>query len=276
MRNFGNSPNWILWTVIPLALVIFLAPIGYLFLTSIKPTGLLFSVPPRFVFAPDFGIYRELFLEEHAGKYLLNSLIVTTISTAISTALGAIAALVLALIQFRFKRSWFFVILITRMYPPVTTLIPIYLLMRYLGLTDTYPALFLPYAGTQLALATWIMWSYYKDVPVELFEAAVLDGCSAWQLLTRIAVPLSTSGLAACAVLIFILDWNEFLFALVLTSTEARTAPVALMAFLEQEGMVQWGSLAAMGSVMITPILIFVFVLRRYLVQGLTVGATKG
>jgi multiple sugar transport system permease protein len=149
------------------------------------------------------------------------------------------------------------------------------MLMRSIGLYDTQLSLILPYAGAQMALATWIMWSFYQDLPSELFEAALLDGCSPWKLLARIALPLSKAGLLACAILIFVLTWSEFLFALVLTSTKSRTATVALMSFLEQEGMIQWCSLATIGTMMVLPIMLFVFLFRKYLISGLTVGAVK-
>ncbi|MEQ2528913.1 carbohydrate ABC transporter permease [Bacillaceae bacterium CLA-AA-H227] len=272
----SDTPKLLLYVTIIISLIITIFPIFYLVLTSIKPSQLLYSVPPEFFFKLSFESFQQVFIEGEAGKYLINSLIVTISSTIIAVFLGALAAFILAIVQFKYKKAFYFTILITRMYPPITTLIPIYLIMQFLGLLDTYPALTLPYAGTQIALATMILYSFYKDLPVSIFESALIDGCSGWNLFLKLALPLSKTGLVSAGILIFILDWNEFLFGLALTSTSAKTAPVALTSYLEQEGMLQWGAVASMGTLMITPIIIFVFVFRQYLIKGLTSGATKG
>lgn len=275
-HDIHAPPRLLVIIAVAVAITLAAAPIVYLVITALKPASLLFANPPRFVFEPTYAHFARVFSDAATMRSLMNSVVVSVLATVVATLLGAWAAFVLALLNFRLKRFWFFVIVATRIFPPVTTLIPIYVIMRYLGLIDTYPALVLPYSGTQLALAVWIMWSYYKDLPHETFEAAILDGCNAWQLFWRVALPMSYSGIAACAVIVFILNWNEFLFALALTSTEARTGPVALMAFMEQEGLVQWGVIAALGTVMITPVIIMVLFLRNYLIQGMTAGATKG
>ncbi len=252
-----------------------LIPIYYLILIAIKPLSILFDIPPKFFFEPTWDAFETVLDEGHIGTYLLNSLIVSTIATLIAVLLGSMAAFVLALIKMRYKKLVYFCILITRMYPPITTLIPIYMIMRSLHLIDTYPALILPYAGTQMALATMIMISYYRDMPSSIFESAMLEGCGMLRLFVSFGLPLSATGLMASGIMIFVLNWNEFLFAASLTSTKIRTATVALTTFLQQEGVVQWSAVAAMGVIMTVPIIIFVFALRKYMIAGLTAGASK-
>ncbi len=270
-----DRPRFLIVAVVVISFFFVIFPIYYLILTAFKPLDLMFNVPPKFYFKPSFSAFETVLGEGKAGLYLFNSFIVTTISTVCAVFLGGLAAFVLALVNIRGKKWLYFTILITRMYPPVTTLIPIYMIMQMLKLVDHYPALILPYVGTQMALATMIMLSYYKDLPVSIFESAMLDGCGSLGLFLRFGLPLSKSGLIASGVLIFVLNWNEFLFAMALTSTRIRTAPVALTAYLEQEGLVQWGSMAAMGSLMTVPIVIFALALRKYMISGLTAGASK-
>lgn len=275
MLKMKKSHRIILYIITAFVVMVTLLPIWYLLLIAIKPQSILFETPPRLIFQPTTEAFQRVLSEGKIGLSLINSLIVSLAATLIAVFLGALAAFCLTLLKMRSKKFLYFVILITRMYPPITTLIPIYMIMRRIGLIDTYFALIIPYAGTQLALATMIMMSYYKDIPASIFESANMDGCSPFRLFFRFGIPLSVTGLMASAILIFVLNWNEFLFAMALTSTKIRTVTVALTSFLQQEGVVQWSYLAAMGIIMIVPIILFVFALKKYMISGLTAGASK-
>lgn len=263
-------------TVLRIAIgVIFFFPIYYLAITALKPQDILFAMPPRLVFKPTLDTIYQVLVVERNARYFINSLIVATSATAGTVVLAAAGAFAFAFRQFKGSRLLLFACLIGRMFPPVTTLIPVFLMVRFLGLLDNPLGLILPYVSFQIPLVLLIMKKFFEQLPYELFESAMLDGCTPLGAFARIAVPLSTPGLVASAILCFTLCWNEFLFGFVLTSSAARTAPVALATFTEAEGKIQWGSIAALGLGTIAPVLIFVGALHKYLVAGLTSGGIK-
>lgn len=266
----------LIYVVVIATTFLILFPVYYLFLTSLKPTGLLFAIPPRFLFKPTFQGYVDLFYKSRYYSYYLNSIVVATVSALLALLLGGLGAFAFTNLRFSGKRFWFFLVLITRMYPPVTTIIPVYFMINRMGLSDTRIALILLYTAFQIPMVVWIMTSFFAEIPKEVRESALLDGCSVGRLFHSIVFPLALPGAIASGILVFALNWNEFLFSLVLTSRYAKTAPVALMAFLESEGMVQWGSVSVLGFATILPTLIFMVVLNRFLVKGLMVGAVKG
>ena len=254
-------------TVLRIAIgVIFFFPIYYLAITALKPQDILFAMPPRLVFKP-----RSIPSISTGGReecpMLINSLIVATSATAGTVVLAAAGAFAFAFRQFKGSRLLLFACLIGRMFPPVTTLIPVFLMVRFLGLLDNPLGLILPYVSFQIPLVLLIMKKFFEQLPYELFESAMLDGCTPLGAFARIAVPLSTPGLVASAILCFTLCWNEFLFGFVLTSSAARTAPVALATFTELR-KIQWGSIAALGLGTIAPVLIFVGALHKYWWRG--------
>ncbi|HVZ43531.1 MAG TPA: carbohydrate ABC transporter permease [Ramlibacter sp.] len=253
-----------------------LLPLVYLFMTSVKPGSLLLEVPPRLWFTPTADNYDKVLQAESLLKYVGNSLLVAILSTLGSVVLGSMAAFAFVHFSFRFKKGILFGVLMTRMFPPVTTLIPISIAIGRMGLTDTRTALVLPYIAFQIPIVLWIMMDFIRQIPRELQESALIDGCSTFGLFWRIVMPLAAPGLIASGILAFIYNWNELLFALVLTSVDAKTLPVALIAYTESEGMLQWGSVSVLGMVTLLPVLVFFLALNRFLVQGLMAGAVKG
>ncbi len=251
-------------------------PLLYLFLTSVKPPGLLLVVPPRVFFKPSLQNYLKIIVEEGYYQYYLNSFLVAAVAMVLTLAFGAPLAYGFARYAFPGKRLFSFLIVITRMFMPVSTLIPIYMAAQRLGLIDTRTYLILVYAALQLSLAFYVLTAFFSEVPGEIIESAEIDGCSPLGVFMRVAVPLTVPGLIAVGILIFVFNWNEFMFALVLTSIAARTAPVALTAFSESEGALRWGELATLGFSMSVPALLFMAMLRKYLVKGMLTGALKG
>jgi multiple sugar transport system permease protein len=252
-----------------------LFPVYYLILTSLKPTGLLFEVPPRFIFRPSFEAFRRVLVEGH-HRYFLTSLLVSTVSAFLAVGLASMGAFAFTYYRFPFREGGFFLCILGQMFPPVTTLVPIFLMVQTLRLLDHPLGLILPYVAFQVPLVLLIMRGFFRQVPIELYESASLDGAGTLQLFARIALPLTTPGLLASGVLAFILTWNELLFALVLTSSRARTASVGLASFLEAEGAVQWQLVAALGVLTILPVFLFMGAMHRFMVRGLTMGALKG
>ncbi len=259
-------------TVIVFAVVLF--PPFMLFLTSIKTNVDALRYPPVWFFRPTISNYQEIFKLMPFGRYLLNSFAVAIASTAIALLVGSLAAY--GLTRFRFKRSedLSFWILSIRMTPPVAAAIPIFIIMRNLGLLDTPLALILAYCTFNVPFATWLLRSFFQEIPQEIEESAMVDGCSSFGAFFRIAIPLVAPGLAATGIFTFIFSWNEFLFALILTGTQAQTVPVALTGFIRETG-IMWSHMAAAGVLAMVPMIIFTALVQRNLVKGLTMGAIR-
>ena len=263
--------------VLLILLMIFtLFPLYYLFLTSVKPAGVMFDVPPKFFFSPSFSEYVNMIVNHKYYRYYLNSILVSFFSTLLCLVFGTFGAFAFSAFRFMGHKFLFLIILITRMYPPVTTLIPVFFAIQYMGLHDTRTAVILAYTGFQIPFVIWIMRAFFEDIPRDIIESASLDGATLLTTFRKIIVPLSLPGILATGILVFVLNWNEFLFALVLTSYVAKTAPVAVASFAETEGMLQWGTLSVLGVLTIFPILIIMLFLRKYLIKGLLIGAVKG
>ena len=165
-------------------------------------------------------------------------------------------------------------ILATRMAPQIAFTIPFFLAFRLIGLSDTVLGLALIYLTFNLALVIWMMRSFFESVPRTLEEAAWIDGCSLWGTFFRITLPLTAPGLAATAVLCFIFSWNDFFYALILTRTNAMTAPVAIVNFMQYEGW-EWGKMAAGGTLVMLPVVVFTLLVKKWLISGLVSGSVK-
>ncbi|HET6946632.1 MAG TPA: carbohydrate ABC transporter permease [bacterium] len=254
--------------------LLFLFPVLYLILTSLKTQVDAFQYPPVWIFRPTFSNYREVFDLYPFGHFLVNSLIVASASTVAAVALGAMAAYALARFSFRRSKDVAFWILSIRMTPPVAAIIPIFILMRMLGLLDSWASLVIAYSTMNLPFATWLLRGFFSEIPRELDESALVDGCSWFSAFRRIALPLAAPGLVVTAIFVFIFSWNEFLFALILTATKAQTLPVAVTGFIRETG-IMWGHMAAAGVIIMTPMVMFSLAVQRYMVRGLTMGAIK-
>jgi multiple sugar transport system permease protein len=261
-----------------LIVVAVLFPIYWMVITAFKTRLELTSYPPTLF--PQTIItdnFKEAFTGSQIPRYMLNSVIIVGISTFISLIFGTLAGYSLARFHFtpKFKRNISFWILSTRMIPPIVTVIPVFLIFRDLSLLNTYTGMIIVYVGFTLPFTTWMMRAFIRDVPVDLEEAAMVDGDTRLTALLRIVLPLTAPGLVATAIFSLILVWNEFLFALIITTTSATiTLPVGIAGFVSQFEVL-WGQMSAVGTVAIIPILIFTFTVQRYLVRGLTLGAVK-
>ena len=254
--------------------VLALAPFLWLLLMSFKTNAEIFRFPPRFFFDATLANYKALWTSEFRNSFV-NSLIVGVASTALSLLIGVPAAYALSRWQSRASGSITLWVLASRMAPPIAFTIPYFLAYRHLEMLDTLTGLVVIYLTFNLSLVIWMMRPFYDQLPRSLEEAAWIDGATLWQGFYRIILPLSGPGLAATAILCFLFSWNDFFFALILTRTEAMTAPVAVVNFMNYEGW-EWGRIAAGGTMVMLPVLVFSFVVRRYLVHGLTGGALKG
>lgn len=262
-----------------LAVVAALVPVYWMMTISLKQEVDQFSVPPKWLFfKPTLAHYTDAFVERSFGQYLLTSAIVAVVSTLCAIVLGTLAAYSLARFRLphRLNMRLALWILSTRMFPPIVTAVPLFLLMSDLSLLDTTASLIIVYTAFNLPFVVWMMRGFFQEIPRELEEAARVDGDSRLGALVRVILPLAAPGLAATAVFCLIISWNEFLFALTLTQTDAAmTLPVGIAGRVTQYE-IEWGVMSAAGVVAMIPILLFALAVQRYLVRGLSLGAVKG
>ncbi len=259
-----------------LVLLYCMGPFLWQLITSVKPDTEITRLPPILPSTPLFDHYVSIFTGAPFWRFIANSVVVALLTTVFSLAIGSFAAFGLAKLPMRFKGLILLFVLSASMFPPIATVSPLYLIIRALGLRDTWWALILTYTGFSLPLSIWILTNFFQQIPDEIYRAARVDGCSPLQAFTKIMLPLAAPGIVTSGILVFIFAWNEFLFALTFTVTSAsRTVPVAIALF---PGLheVPWGDIAAASIVVTIPVILFVFAFQRRIVEGLTAGAVKG
>jgi multiple sugar transport system permease protein len=271
--------RWSKYVLLSLSVLAAVTPVYWMVTISLKSDVDQFAVPPRWLqFAPTLAHYYDAFFTRSFGRYLMTSIIVAGLSTVCAVTIGTLAAYGLARFRLRGKLDqrlslW---ILSTRMFPPIVTAVPLFLMMRDLRLLNTLTSLVIVYTALNLPFVVWMMRGFFRELPRELEEAAMVDGDSRLGALVRVILPLVTPGLAATAVFCLIVSWNEFLLALVLTQTDASmTLPVGIAGRVTQYE-IKWGVMSAAGVVAMIPILAFAMAVQRYLVRGLSLGAVKG
>ncbi len=270
----GRRASFARQLTIALTLVVLLLPFLWLLQMSFKSNDLILQFPPPLIFTPTLANYTSLWQSAFSASFV-NSLLSASFSTAFALLFGVPAAYALSKWAGRGKRALGFAILVTRMAPPIAFTIPFFLFYRWIGLLDTVTGLVLIYTSFNLPLVIWMMQPFFETVPASLEEAALVDGAPIRTVFLKIVLPMVAPGIAATAILCFLYAWNDFFFALILTRTSARTAPVAVVNFMNYEGW-EWGKIAAGGSLVMAPVLVFSIAVRRYLVSGLTAGAVKG
>jgi ABC-type glycerol-3-phosphate transport system permease component len=271
-----NLKHWPLYVFLALFTLWTLAPIYWTASTSLKPGSQLFTWPPTYLPAPTSANYVEAFAIRPLFTYFRNSVVVAAVSVPLSVSIASLAAFGLGRYRFRGRGILFFLILAVRMLPGLIVAMPLFLIFRGLGLVDSLVGLIIAYTAFNLPFNIWLLQGFFADVPREIEDAAVADGCSPFDVFWRIMLPIITPGLVASAIFCFLLAWNEFGFALILTYTlKSQTLPIAIAGFTSDRGTL-FGAMAAAGTVAILPVLAFALFLQRYLVQGLTAGSVKG
>ncbi len=276
MNTIGRTKlkSIILAIIAAVVFFVILFPAVVLLLTSIKTELDAMSFPPKWIFQPTLKNYVEIFKTSPLLGYGFNSFIVASLNTGACLIIGSLAAYGLARFKFRGSDDLAFWFLSIRMMPPVAGIIPLYIIMKNLRLLDTIWCLILVYLTFNLPFVIWMLKGFFDEVPREIEESALIDGCSEFGVYYRIALPLIAPGLAATAILAFIFSWNEFLFALILTGTRAVTLPVGIMGFMKETG-INWGYMTAGGVLALLPVIFFVTLVQKHLVKGLTMGAIK-
>jgi multiple sugar transport system permease protein len=244
---------------------------AWMVMTGLKTGVQNIAYPPEFIFTPTLENYQAVFQQHNFLRYLMNSLIIAGLATGISLLLGLPAAYSIA--KYRQGRIGI-MILLARMTPFVSYLLPWYIIFRNLKLIDTYTALTLTHLIITLPMVTWLMVAFFESVPADLEDAAMIDGCSRLQSFVIIVLPLVRNGIATSAIMAFIFSWNQFLFSLILSGPRTKTVPVAVYNFISY-GKIDWAGIGAAATLIVLPVSIFAFFVRRTIVQGLTMGALK-
>ncbi|MBZ5594009.1 MAG: carbohydrate ABC transporter permease [Acidobacteriia bacterium] len=277
LSSTGQRRLWLFTrlVLIVLALIITLLPVYWMVSTSLKTQVEVFASPPT-LWPQNLTLdnYVNLFTRRHLGGYLLNSILIVGSAVLLSLAMGSLAAYSLARFG-RLQQRLNFWVLAPRMIPPVALVVPLFLMLQELGLINRKLGLILVYTAFNLPFVAWMMRSFFQEIPVDLEEAAMVDGASRLRSFRDIVLPLASPGLAATAIFSLIITYNEFFFALILTSTPAAaTLPVGTAALIGKTQTL-YGEMAAAGVVAAVPLVIFALLVQRHLVRGLTMGAVK-
>ncbi len=258
------------------AILWFIAPYLWQLITSLKPTNEIARIPPLLPGTIDWSHYKVVLGNVDFRHFILNSFVVATLTSLLAVLLGSMAAFATSRYFFRWKPIALSSILAVSMFPPIAIVSPLFLMIRFAGIRDTYAALILPYASFALPFMIWTLHNFFRQLPAELIDAAKIDGCSSWQLYSRIVLPLTRPAIFTTAIIVFIFAWNEFIFALTFTATPAsQTIPVGIALF---PGVyeVPWGDIAAASIIVTAPLIVLVIMLQKQIIAGLLSGSVKG
>jgi len=264
------------WATLIAALIFFLGPFFWILTTSVKANEDYFAYPPVWVPADaSLKHYAALFTRSSGARYFTNSLVISTLSMLAALLVSVPTAYSIA--RWRFGGGFLsLVLLVLRMLPAIALIIPLYIMYKQLGLTNSYFGLVIVYTVLYVPFAVWLLVGFLRDFPVEIEEAALIDGCSRLRALISVVVPIIAPGLAVVALFSFIATWNEFLFAIVLTGIETKTMMVLVTSFTSGGTDMFYGEASASVVLGVLPAFVVAFVLQRYLVKGLALGGTKG
>ncbi|MCK4420090.1 carbohydrate ABC transporter permease [Candidatus Aerophobetes bacterium] len=276
------------WLGIVIVLLWCLFPYYWMFTTAFKVEEDYFAYPPVwFPSPPSLKNFRVIFLKQVTSIVgiggiavdiippLMNSIAIAVGSAVISVLMGALAGFALSRFKFRGRENIAFWIFTMRMLPPIAIIIPYFVIMKSYRLIDTHLGLIITYLIFNLPLAVWLLMRYFEDIPIEIEDAALTDGCSKLQAFRLVLLPLARPGIIATFLFCLIFSWNEYLFALILTRAQSETLPILLASFVAHKG-VAWGPLAASGLIATFPILLCVVVFQKHLVRVMTMGMLKG
>ncbi len=275
--NGNNTGRIAVFALLCVAVIWAFFPIVFMVSSSFKPGGLIWSYPPTLIAEPTISNYQNIanLFPRFWGSFF-NSVIVTILTTVVTLVMAIASAFVFS----RLRQPWLkvpaFIMIFVRMFPSIIVVIPLYPVFNELGWLDTITPLVLCGAAFAVSMATLLIKTFVDDIPIELEEAAMIDGCSRVGAFTRITLPLLRPAIAAVSLVVAIGAWNEYLFPLVFTSNDARTAPVIIAIAMSNEDGVAWGGVMAMASVYLAPPLLLVLLLHKQITNVMTMGAVKG
>jgi multiple sugar transport system permease protein len=264
-----------LWAILLFMAFVTLMPYAWTLATSFKQRADILSTPPVWIKNPSWFNYENMLIGRGFYHYLINSIIIGLSSTLLALVIGTLAGYAFSRFKVPAGNHLFFWILATRLGPPIAFALPMYFLFSELSLLNTHLGVSIAHAAFNLVLVVWMMKTFFDEIPIELEEAANLDGCTAAQVFRRISLPLALPGLVTVAIFVFIFSWNEMLFALILSAGDSNTLPVMIPSLIQHTGTLR-GEVAAAAIVQTIPVIIFTFIAQRHLLRGLTFGAVKG
>ena len=277
VRRSGRKKTWkkTLLTLITYIMAIgFVFPIYWILMMSFKTSADSFAIPPKLFFTPTFDNFINVFKNSFFVENYKNSFLIAFLSTLLSLALGIPAAYVITRFRFKGQKALSFWILVTRMAPASALVVAFFIILNFLNLIDTLPGLIVVYMSFNIGYIIWMVRGFILSVPVECEEAAIVDGCGRFGAFWHITVPLCMPGIVSVGIQAFIFAWNEFLYALILTRTNWKTAPIAVLSYITSDG-IKWGELAAASVLITLPVLVLALCIQRYIVSGLTMGVGK-
>ncbi|MEH7095394.1 carbohydrate ABC transporter permease [Neobacillus vireti] len=269
------SPFFYVFLIVFVFVVMF--PFLWMLISSIKPATELFGDKAftPYTSHPTMENYKSVFFEHPFLKYLWNSTVVSTVTTVYAVTVASFAAYAIARLQFRGKTFILGIVLSVSMFPQIATITPIYIFLKNLGLTNSYLGLIIPYSTFTLPLSIWILVTFFRKIPLDLEEAAKIDGATLMQTYWKVIMPLALPGIFTTAILVFIAAWNEFFFALTInTDDKYKTVPIGIAMF-QGQFTIPWGEIAAATVVVSVPLVIMVLIFQRRIVSGLTSGSVK-
>lgn len=276
--NLRRAERVLQYATLVLIAVVGLAPFVILAIISFKTRIQVLEVPPSLSFDVDTIArnYKDVIVDRGFLRYTVNSVVITGATVLIALVLATPAAYAFSRLAFRGRNRWATTILSFRFMPPVAIAIPVLLMMRTVNLDDTYPGLILPYVAFSLPLAIWILIGFFDEVPRELDDAALVDGCTRMGVLWRIMLPLVRPGLIVAAIFSAMFIWNEFLVGLYLVNSQSlKTIPLGAAGLISAQRPIDWNVAATVGIVTIIPIFLFSLFIQRYIARGITAGAVR-
>ncbi len=283
-REIGKA-GWGRSAVTAVISFIYFIPVLWIILTAFKSHTDALSIPPKFIFTPTLENFSAVFsrayqsggeaVDTNFDLFFFNSIFIAGTSVLIALIIGTLAAYAFSRWPLKGNDTYMFIILTTRMLPPIIVIIPIFLMFRVTGLSGSYVGIILLYSAFNLPFTIWMMKSFFDELPLEVEDAARMDGSSETKIFFKICLPQVKAGIAATAVFGLILTWNEYLFALLLTGIETRTVPVAMATTIGGDIGVRWGLLAAIETLFLIPVVLVTFLLQNQLLRGVTFGTIK-
>ncbi len=272
LRGFRSG---LVFSLYGIMILVWAFPVIWVILTSLKKREEIFTLPPTIFFHPTIIHYVEALLDQDILSGIINSLLVACGTTLLTLLVAVPAGYAFSRVRFPFRDRLSFLALLAQMAPPIGLIIPCFLILSRLGMLDTYSGLIIVHMTLTVPFSIWLMITYFQDLPLSLEEAAMVDGVSPFDTFLKVALPNVWGGVGVTSIFAFIESWNEFLYAVVLTGSETKTAPVAIFGFLAAEES-RWGPFTATGVMIMAPVILVALVAQRQIVKGMTMGATKG
>lgn len=268
----GSFLHYVVLIALSVACLMPLVILGY---TSVKTEAQIFSTSWSWLIVPTMDNYRAVMSENNVDRYMLNSLKISVSATLITLMLGTMCAYAMARFRFMGREPLSYSTLILRTLPPAVLAVPVFVIWQAWGIGDTLSGVVLVYVALNLPFTIWLLYGFIDQLPIELEEAAAIDGCGPFRVFWKIVLPLLKPGLAAAAIFTFRLAWNEFILSFILTNRVTRTLPASISNFITDSG-VEWGKIMAAGVLIALPPLVFTFIAAKQIITGLTAGAVKG